>query len=72
MRVRIGQVTGNSSATLRIPRNVVVGGQVQLMADPVGSRATYISDIITVDSDQQIQLTIAPSINMSTYALRMR
>ena len=71
-RVRIGQVAGNESAELSIPKNAVVTGQVQLMADPVGSSERYFTDSITVDPDQQVQPTVAPAVAMSSYALRLR
>ena len=71
-RVRIGQVTGNGTAQLSIPRNLIVAGQLRLMADPVGSNERYISDPISVDPDQRVQLTVAPAMAMSSYAVRVR
>ena len=71
-RIRIGQVTGNGTAQLRIPRHLLVAGQVRLMADPIGSNELYISEPISVDPDQRLQLTVAPAVNMSSYAVRIR
>lgn len=72
MRVRIGEVTGNSSSQLRIPASVVVANEVRLLVDPIGSTETYLSDPINVDTDQRVQLTVAPAVQMSSYAVRMR
>ena len=71
-RYRLGAVGGNSSATLRIPSSVVVRGELQLMADLIGSNDVYVSDLIPVTLDQQVQLTVAPRMRMSTYAVWVR
>ena len=71
-RYRLGAVGGNSSATLRIPSSVVVRGELQLMADLIGSNDVYVSDLIPVTPDQQVQLTVAPRVRMSTYAVWVR
>lgn len=71
-RYRLGAVGGNSSAMLRIPSSLIARGEVQLMADPVGSNDVYVSDLIPVAPDQSLQLTVAPRMRMSTYAVWMR
>ena len=71
-RMRIGQVTGNGSAQLKIPSSVIVSGQVRLMADAIGSNERYVTDIIAVDPDQRVQLMVAPAMRMSSYAVRGR
>jgi hypothetical protein len=71
-RYRLGAVGGNSSAMLRIPSSLIARGEVQLMADPVGSSDVYVSDLISVAPDQQLQLTVAPRMRMSSYAVWMR
>jgi len=68
-RYRLGAVGGNSSATLRIPSSLAARGEVQLMADPVGSNDVYVSDLIQIAPDQGLQLTLAPRMRMSTYAV---
>ena len=72
MRVRIGQATGNATTRLRIPRHVIVADEVQLMVDLIGSLERYTTDPISVARDQQVQLNVAPVVNMSSYALRLR
>ena len=71
-RYRLGAVSGNSSATLRIPSSLIARGELQLMADPVGSNDVYVSDLIPVAPDQALQLTVAPRMRMSTYAVWTR
>lgn len=68
-RYRLGAVGGNSSATLSIPSSIIARGELQLMADPVGSNDVYVSDVIPVTSDQSVQLTVAPRMRMSSYAV---
>lgn len=68
-RYRLGAVGGNSSATLRIPSSLAARGEVQLMADPIGSNDVYVSDLIPIAPDQGLQLTLAPRMRMSTYAV---
>lgn len=69
-RTRLGQVTGNGSAQLRIPSSAIVAGQVRLLADAIGSNERFVTDVITVDPDQRVQLTVAPAMRMSSYAIR--
>ena len=71
-RYRIGQVGGNGSATLSIPSSLVVNGHVQLLADPIGSNDIYTSDMIAVAPDEKVQLTVAPRMRMSSFAVWIR
>jgi hypothetical protein len=71
-RTRLGQVTGNGSAQLRIPSSVIIGGQIRLMADAIGSNERFVTDVISVDPEQRVQLILAPAMQMSSYALQHR
>ena len=71
-RYRLGTVGGNGSATLNIPASVTVHGEFQLMADPIGSKDIYVTDRITVTPDQMVQLTLAPRMRMSSFAVYPR
>jgi len=71
-RFRIGQVTGNGSATLKIPASFVVNGQVKLMADPIVSHDVFTTDMISVAPDETVQLTVAPRMRMSSFAVWVR
>jgi hypothetical protein len=68
-RYRLGAVGGNSSATLHIPPGAMVRGEVQLMADAIGSSDIYLTDVISVAPDERLQLTVAPRMRMSSYAV---
>jgi hypothetical protein len=71
-RLRIGQVTGSGSARLKIPASAIVAGQVQLMADPIGSNERYVTEVMSVAPDQRVQLTVASAMRMSSYAVIRR
>ena len=60
-RVRLGTVTGNSTAVLTIPANLVFGATaLRFLADPIGSNRTPVSDEITVQPGDQVGLVIPP------------
>lgn len=71
-RFRVGDVTGNSSARLKIPGRLVEAGVVQLLVDPVGSNEYYLTGPIMVTSEEGVELTVAPAMRMSTYAVLNR
>lgn len=61
-RVRLGQVTGNSTMVLRIPKQYVFGAStLRFIADPIGSNAVSISQSITVSPGDQVELMIPPA-----------
>jgi hypothetical protein len=68
-RFRIGEAVGNSTTLLRIPGSYIVSWTVQLMADPVGSGDKYVTDAISVAPGEHVQLTVAPRMRMSSYAV---
>lgn len=60
-RIRLGQVTGNSTAVLRIPSQYVFGAsEMRFIADPIGSNVAPISESITVIPGDEVILTIPP------------
>lgn len=60
-RIRIGQVTGNTTQVLEIPRYIVNGPMgLRFIADPIGSRRTPVSEEIHVTPGDQVTLTIPP------------
>ncbi|HEX5077376.1 MAG TPA: hypothetical protein VFW03_29455 [Gemmatimonadaceae bacterium] len=71
-RYRLGQVGGSGSATLSIPSGFITNGQVQLMADPIGSNDVFITDQISVAPDEKVELTVAPRMRMSSFAVWTR
>lgn len=60
-RVRLGQVSGNSTATFELPRTMVNPGlPIRFQADPIGSSRTPFSEEISVSPGDTVQLTIPP------------
>ena len=60
-RVRLGSVTANSTAVLRIPAGVVgLGRNLTFVADPLGSSRTSRSFEVFVRPGEEITLTIPP------------
>jgi hypothetical protein len=71
VRWRLGTVRGLSTATFHIPRqDVLSGGGLRLMADPIGSREVYMSERIVVAPGQRVELTVAPRLSHSYFAVR--
>jgi len=71
-RARVGSVTGMSSATFRVPTHFTPDGNLQLLVDPIGSNATYLTDKIAVSPGQHIELTVTAILRMSSYAVWSR
>ena len=62
MRVRLGQVSGHSTATFELPRNLVNPGvPIRFQADPVGSSRTPFSQEIGINPGDTVVLRIPPS-----------
>jgi hypothetical protein len=68
-RSRIGSVTGLSSATFLVPANRAADGNLQLLVDPIGSNATYLTDKISVSPGQHVELTVTAVLRMSSYSV---
>jgi hypothetical protein len=65
-RIRLGLVTGNSSATFRIPRGAEnFPGQMRLLADPIGSAHVFLSDAVQIRPGQRVALQVGNNINVS-------
>lgn len=57
--IRLGTVTGNSTAVLRIPPSVVgLGQEMSFRADPIGSSAVSSSFSIYVAPGEEVTITI--------------
>ena len=60
-RVRLGQVTGNSTQSFPIPGYLVRGGEVlRFLARPVGGSRGPVSDELQVNPGETVSLTIPP------------
>ncbi len=60
-RVRLGFAGGHSTSRLPIPAYLVQGGrQVRFLADPIGSSRAPVSEEISVEPGETVELTIPP------------
>jgi hypothetical protein len=60
-RIRLGMATGLSKTQFTIPQGIVFGStSLRFMADPVGGRATPVSEEITVVEGEVVVLRIPP------------
>ncbi len=58
---RLGIVTGNTTATLVIPRRLVFGPTtLRFQADPIGANRAPVSEEITVTAGDEVGMTIPP------------
>ncbi|HKP28138.1 MAG TPA: hypothetical protein VJU15_02005 [Gemmatimonadales bacterium] len=61
-RIRLGQVSGNSTATFELPRTVVNPGlPIRFQADPIGGNRTPFSQEISVSPGDTVVLRIPPN-----------
>jgi hypothetical protein len=54
---RIGSVTGNSSATFKLPARMLSTGTLQLLVRPIAGRA-YLLPPVSVSSGDEVEVTI--------------
>jgi hypothetical protein len=71
-RVRLGTVSGLSTVTLKAPTSYAPDGTFQLLVDPIGSSTVYMTDGFVVSPGQRVELSIAPSLRMSSVAVWSR
>lgn len=59
MRRRLGEVSGTSSMTFEIPRNMIFGAtSLRFQVDPIGGSRSPISQDIVVSAGDQVQLVV--------------
>lgn len=62
-RVRLGLANGLSRTRFTIPRGIVFGStSLRFLADPVGSRAAPVSEEITLNEGEEVELRIPPRV----------
>ena len=60
-RVRVGDVTGNSTRVIDLPPSLVRGGdRLRFLADPIGGGRTPVSEELFVAPGDTVTLTIPP------------
>lgn len=61
VRQRLGTVTGNSTAVLRIPKGFVLPATpLRFLANPVGGRRQPVSEEVTVSPGDEVGLVVPP------------
>jgi hypothetical protein len=70
-RVRLGQVTGSSSATFDVPlRRISASGDVRFNVDPIGSNRTWTSDALHLYAGQEVELIVESDVRRSPFSVR--
>jgi hypothetical protein len=71
MRVRLGTVTTASTANFALAlHSVSPTGDLQLLADPIGSRRTVTSETIHVFAGQVVEWVLTADLRTSTLSIR--
>jgi hypothetical protein len=68
-RKRIGFVTALATTSFTIPEGLAPDRTIRLLVDPVGSDRTFLADAVALMPGQTIELTVMPSLNMSSVAV---
>lgn len=68
-RVRLGTVTSLEQETFSMPATMETGGEVRLIASPIGLNAVYQSDPISVSPGQRVAFTIENQVGISTISV---
>ncbi len=68
--IRLGMVTSLGRATFKVPDDLVGSGRVvQLMADPVGQREAFLSEVIQVFPGDQIEWRLENRLQQSALSI---
>jgi hypothetical protein len=68
-RFRIGTVAATSSATFKLSPAAAGFTPVQVLADPIGSSARYMTDPVVIGPGQRLELRVGSPINISSYSI---
>jgi hypothetical protein len=69
-RTRLGDVTASGRATMTLPVSVLTSsGVLQLILDPLGSRATFRTGQILVNGGQQVRLQIENELRLTSWTV---
>lgn len=70
MRRRLGTVTGMSTQRFTLPRDIPLETMdIRLLADPIGGTGTYLSPAVQVHPGQEMDLTVAAALHLSSLAV---
>jgi hypothetical protein len=68
-RTRIGSVGAGRTATFRLPRTLLMRSEIRFQIDPVGPVAPFTLQPISIGPGNNIELSVAPALQMSSYAI---
>ena len=72
--VRVGRVVSLTNAVIklrgRVKAEISLGANARFVLRPLGSRDTYVTHYVNVGPGDQIQLTVANQLTLSTVVLR--
>jgi len=69
--LRLGNVVGKNSASFTLnPDQISPSRGLMLMADPIGSRSTFVSEAVTADPGSWVVLNISPNLAQSYITMR--
>jgi len=67
----LGVVSGLSRTNLEIPRSLTAsGGELQILADPIGERMSYFSGPIVLGTANEIDLMLQSDLSLSWFTLK--
>lgn len=62
-RTRLGRVIGGQTAAFRVPPEVIAGARrLRIVADPVGSRGPYTSELFSVMPGDSVEWSLYPGL----------
>jgi len=68
-RFRLGTVLSNTTETFTVPPAMLMPGDFRLLADPIGSSRTYLTDPLIVQPGQVIEFNVQNQLSMSSYSV---
>lgn len=68
-RYRLGTVNSMTTQRFRIPKTLAAASGLRLMADPIGSSRTFVTEPIQVSRGQKIEFTVENLITTSNFAV---
>ena len=69
IRTRIGAIPAGRTAGFRIPASLLVRPEIQFQVDPVGPEAPFTYRPISLAPGNSVELSVAPALQMSSYAI---
>ena len=66
----LGMVHSLSRATWELPAHVAASGDVRILADPIGQRASFLTDRIVFTPGDEVEVTLENNLSLSSYAVR--